>query len=204
MSSQEKFHVPQRVAHWVNLISVLLLILTGFYIYYPFAGGMMGAARYFHYIAAFVLMLNACWRVYYAFFGKHKDYFEFKPELGKILPMVKYYCFMGDPVVTKGRYNPLQKLAYLTIPFLMMYQASTGIALAMPDRVDGFVQAVGGLANVRALHYLGTWIFICFVLIHVYMVLIERPYHILAMFFGKEAGKERTLVKQAGSNVQHE
>ncbi|HHY60323.1 MAG TPA: Ni/Fe-hydrogenase, b-type cytochrome subunit [Clostridia bacterium] len=202
MSSQEQFHFPQKLAHFINLLAIFLLIITGFYIYYPFAAGMMGAARYLHYIGAFVLVLNLIWRVYYAFFGKYRDYYEYKPEPGKILQVVKYYCFVGDAPAYRGRYNALQKLAYFTIPFLIIYQACTGAALAMPDRVAGFVQALGGLANVRALHYFGTWLFICFVLIHLYMVLTEKPYQIKVMFFGRDAQQTDTAVKQAGSHVQ--
>ncbi|HHW08320.1 MAG TPA: Ni/Fe-hydrogenase, b-type cytochrome subunit [Clostridia bacterium] len=202
MSSQEQFHWPQRLAHLINLIAIVLLIFTGFYIYYPFAAGLMGAARYFHYIAAFVLILNMVWRVYYAFFGKYRDYYEYKPELGKILRVVKYYCFMGEAPAARGRYNALQKLAYLSIPFLVMYQACTGMALAMPDRLAGFIEALGGMANVRALHYFGTWLFICFVLIHLYMVFSEKPYQVMVMFLGKEPGQQKPLMKQAGSHVQ--
>jgi Ni/Fe-hydrogenase 1 B-type cytochrome subunit len=203
MSDPGKFYFPQRVAHLVNLIAIILLAVTGFYIYYPFAERMMGAARYLHYVLGFVLVLNLFWRVYYAFFGKHKDYYEFKPEFGKILPVVKYYLFMGNPVVTRGKYNPLQKLTYLGIPFLIIAQACTGIALANPDLAPGFVTALGGLANVRALHYLGTWVFICVTLLHVYAVLFEKPQHLPAMFFGKQTGSQTRPVGQVDSNVQH-
>lgn len=202
MSSQEQFHLPQKLAHLINLMAIFLLIITGFYIYYPFAGGLMGTARYLHYLGAFVLVLNLVWRVYYAFFGQHRDYYEYKPELGKVLQVVKYYCFMAGAPLYRGRYNALQKLAYLAIPFLILYQACTGMALAMPDRLAGFVRALGGLANVRALHYFGTWLFISFVLIHLYMVFTEKPYQIKVMFFGKETHQTKPAVKRAGSHVQ--
>lgn len=203
MSVQGKHYLPQRIAHLINLIGMSLLTLTGFYISYPFAKGMMGVARYLHYVFAFIVILNVAWRVYYAFLGKHKDYFEFKLELGKILPVFKYYFFVGDQVVSKGKYNPLQKLVYLSIPILILCQGSTGFALANPEgTLDWFVKALGGLANVRALHYLGTWVFICFTLLHVYVILLESPKQLGAMFLGKETDKQVPLVNPAGLNVR--
>ncbi|NLC76555.1 MAG: Ni/Fe-hydrogenase, b-type cytochrome subunit [Clostridia bacterium] len=204
MSGQDKIYLPQRVAHLINLVAIVLLVFTGFYIYYPFAERIMGTARYLHYVAGFALIINLFWRIYYAFLGKHRDYFEFKPEIGKILPVVKYYCFMGKPVITEGKYNPLQKLTYLGIPFLIICQGCTGIALAYPDQTAGFIHALGGLANVRSIHYLFTWVFICVTLLHVYAVFTEKPQQVLAMFFGKETDSQTATVKQTGSHVRQQ
>jgi Ni/Fe-hydrogenase 1 B-type cytochrome subunit len=203
MSDYGKHYLPQRIAHLVNLIAMVLLIVSGFYIYRPFAESIMGTMRYIHYVAGFILALNVVWRFYYSFLGKHKDYFEFKPELGKILSVVKYYLFMGNKVDIKGKYNPLQKLVYFSIPFLIIYQGITGLALAYPDgALAGFIFAAGGLANVRALHYLGTWVFISITLLHVYAMLFEAPQQFWAMFFGKEIDNQPPSVNQVGLNAR--
>jgi Ni/Fe-hydrogenase 1 B-type cytochrome subunit len=204
MSSYGKHYLPQRIAHLVNLMAMILLIISGFYIYRPFVDGIMGIMRFIHFVAGAILMLNIIWRVYYSFCGKYKDYSEFKPEPGKILPVVKYYLLMGNKVATKGKYNPLQKLAYLIIPFLIIYQGVTGLALAYPDgMLAGFIHGLGGLANVRALHYLGIWVFICITLTHVYAMLFEAPQQFWAMFFGKEiASQPPPIITQADLNVR--
>lgn len=192
MSDQGKHYFPQMVAHWANLVSITFLVITGLYIHYPFTAGVMGPMRIVHFLAAFLFTANIVYRLYYAFFGRHKDYFEFKPELNKLLSVAKYYAFLGPEQHSEGKYNALQKLTYIIIPLLIIFQAVTGFAMAWPEgMLAGFVKVTGGLANLRAIHYLGTWVFISFTLIHAYMVFFEAPQQFWAMFFGKEIKKQK-------------
>ena len=47
-----------RFTHWVNLICMLLLILSGIEIHYPVVPGLMGMARGVHMFCAFVILIN--------------------------------------------------------------------------------------------------------------------------------------------------
>ena len=204
MSDHGKHYLPQMLVHWVNLISMVVLVITGFYIHFPFTEGIMGGIRYVHYLAAFVFTFNIIFRLYYAFLGEHKDYFEFKPELKKLLGVAKYYAFIGPEQPKTGKYNALQKLAYIAVPFLILYQVVTGFAMAWPaGMMAGFIKLSGGLANLRAIHYLMTWVFISFTLIHVYLVFFEAPKQFWAMFFGKDLDVEKPVATKTGTyNVQ--
>ena len=48
------------VTHWINLVSMILLILTGFIIHYPFIAGIMGICRGVHLFCGFVLFFKSC------------------------------------------------------------------------------------------------------------------------------------------------
>ena len=56
-----------RVTHWVNLICMALLILTGFLIHFPFWGAVMGVARGLHVFCGMVLLVNCVVRIVMAF-----------------------------------------------------------------------------------------------------------------------------------------
>lgn len=188
-------HLPQRVAHAVNLIAMVVLALTGFIIHRPSATAVMGTVRYVHYIAAFVLLINLCLRIYYAFLGRHRDYWEFSPYWRGLFAQIKYYLFISKKEVKKGLYNPLQQIAYLVVILMIICQAITGFALGWPQGAMSFLVNWLGLAEIRAIHYLFTWFFITFLVIHLYLVLTESPHALKEMFIGenKNHRSSRTL-----------
>ena len=51
------------VTHWINLIAMILLIVTGFCIHFPFWPMFMGIARGVHVFFGFVIFLNCVFRV---------------------------------------------------------------------------------------------------------------------------------------------
>ena len=67
---REAHPLPFRITHWVNLISMILLIVTGFCIHFPFWPEFMGIARGVHIFLGFVIAINAVVRVILAFFVK--------------------------------------------------------------------------------------------------------------------------------------
>jgi len=177
---------PQRVAHAVNLLAIIALAGSGFYIHRPSAPGLMGEVRYLHYVAAFILLTNLAVRIYYAFFGRFRDFSEFKPNWRDLPKQLKYYFFLSKQEVKNGLYNPLQRLAYLAVVILIVLQGLTGFALAWPNGVMSFLVNLLGLAEIRAVHYLFTWLFIAFVIVHVYLVFSEAPHALAEMFWGKQ------------------
>lgn len=62
--------MPFVITHWINLVAMILLIITGFSIHFPFWGGFMGIARGVHVFLGFVLFINCIVRVIMAFFVK--------------------------------------------------------------------------------------------------------------------------------------
>ncbi|CAA7600180.1 Cytochrome b561, bacterial/Ni-hydrogenase [Acididesulfobacillus acetoxydans] len=196
----ETHHLPQRVAHAVNLTAMVVLAATGFYLHRPAAYGQMGTIRYVHYVAAFVLLANLALRIYYAFLGRYRDYWEFKPNVRSLPQQVKYYLFLSNKDAKQGLYNPLQRLAYLAVILMIILQALTGFAMGWPQGTMSFLVGWLGLAEIRSIHYLFTWLFITFLVIHLYLVFTESPQAFWEMFTGRQRKESRSV----GKNMAHE
>lgn len=195
-------HWPQRTAHLVNLSLMLVLTGSGFYIHRPTIPGLMGSARYIHYVAAFGLLVNLAWRIYYAFLGQYRDAREFKPQLRALPAQFRYYLFLSKHEVKEGQYNPLQRLAYLAVVLFIILQGVTGYAIGWPQgNMAPLVNALG-LAEIRSIHYLTTWLLISFLILHLYLVLTETPHALAEMFLGRRrASLEHSVDRQVASEL---
>jgi len=191
------------IQHWVNLISMVVLAFSGFYIHYPFFAGSMGVARQLHFIAMFVLIVNLTLRIVLALVIKTtqtpdgrdvdldiKNWLPQKANRHQFLETIKYYLFLRKEAVIQGKYNPMQKMAYVAIVPLVYIQAYTGFALYGPTMNAPFftagVDAVGGLMAMRIIHYFIMWVFIIFTMIHVYLANIYGFAPSKMMFLWKE------------------
>ncbi|KLU66490.1 quinone-reactive Ni/Fe-hydrogenase B-type cytochrome subunit [Desulfosporosinus acididurans] len=179
--------LAQRISHWINLINFIVLIFTGWFIHSPHPGMPMNLIRNLHFLFMYFLLINGVVRFYISFFGKNKDYDSIllnMQDVKNIWPQTKYYLFLGKHPET-GKYNPLQKIAYIALPILAVIQAFTGFILYKPVQLAGVADLVGGLTAVRGLHYLIMWLFIAIIAIHVYLVFTAAYEQFLFMFFGK-------------------
>jgi Ni/Fe-hydrogenase 1 B-type cytochrome subunit len=70
--------VPLRIGHWVAALSIIVLMVTGWYIGRPFfsmgdpvtySPFFMGWMRFIHFVAAALLVAVSIWRVYVLLFG---------------------------------------------------------------------------------------------------------------------------------------
>ena len=55
---REDHPMPFVLTHWINLLAMFFLALSGFYIHYPIVPGLMGLARGTHFFWMFVLLIN--------------------------------------------------------------------------------------------------------------------------------------------------
>lgn len=192
--------------HWVHLLSMGLLFISGWYIHSPFIEGGMAMMRYIHFISMYVVILMLVARVYWAFFGEPRDFHNFailqKENRGKFVSTFMYYTFIRKEHPGTGKYNPMQKMTYLTWPFLIILQALTGFALYTgdifgmpflyaPTTMGWLINLCGGLANVRIVHYLIMWLFILTVGVHIYLALAEDIKEFVPMFLGIGAKEKR-------------
>ncbi|UWG97989.1 Ni/Fe-hydrogenase, b-type cytochrome subunit [Dehalobacter sp. DCM] len=184
----------QRISHWINLICFIVFIPTGFIIHSPFQGADMALVRGLHFFFMYVFLANGIVRVYYAVFGKHKDYKDIllnKQDLKTFIPQLKYYLFISKKHPKTGKYNPLQKCAYLALPVLGVLQAITGFILYLPMKFAGAAMLLGGMGAVRGIHYIITWLFILIIIAHLYLVFTEAAEQFMVMFFGKTSKKSK-------------
>jgi thiosulfate reductase cytochrome b subunit len=92
-----------------------------------------------------------------------------------VVEHLRFHHPVGDEAL---RYNPLQKLAYLGVIFVLAPLAVlTG--LSMSPQLDGalgwWLALVGGRQSARTIHFIVMALFVAFVVIHVLMVVYAGP-----------------------------
>ncbi|NTU89483.1 MAG: cytochrome B [Actinobacteria bacterium] len=202
---RESHPLPFVITHWTNLISMIVLILSGFYIHFPAFSNFMGIARGAHMFFAFLIIINCIVRVILAFVLEsaptggtrkvEKDYKAWLPQKQnrhQLIPWIKYYLFIKKEHPLGGKYGNPQKLSYLLIPILILFMGYTGFCLWEPTSTIGFFAAgtelMGGLMAMRIIHYFMMWVFICFTMIHAYLANIEGFAPSKMIFAWKEHG----------------
>lgn len=185
---QYEWSLTFRIGHWVIVLAVALLTFTGFYINWPFLEGgvpgridLMAWMRFVHFVAAYVLVLALVVRIYLAFastFAANWREFGLWRNLRNAPEILAYYLFLKDSHKEYGRYNPLQALTYLLWLLLIIFMFLTGFALyrgtvfgllPAPDSFQWVNRLLGGESYTRIWHYLGMWVFLIMVAVHVYM-----------------------------------
>ncbi len=200
---RESHPFPFMISHWIHLLCMVVLVFTGFYIHAPFGDFSMATMRSLHFAAMWLVLVNLVIRVVLAFTWRTSslkgtrdvvpDYRNFSPQSenrGQFIETIKYYLFIRKTHPATGKYNPMQKLAYLAMAALLVAQGYSGFAIYGPmDQVPVLAAGtalVGGLQNMRTIHYLIMWVFILITMIHVYLSVAEDIDALPLMFYGKE------------------
>ncbi len=193
--TQETLYVwdmPLRISHWLNVLSILALSVTGYYIASPFITThgvatnqfLMGAIRFVHFVFAFVFTATVLFRIYWAFAGNHwARWRQFIPtsraRLRALAHMLRYYTFFRSRPPEVIGHNPLAGATYVGLYCLFLLQIVTGFALyALPLHSGFFPWAFGwititfGEQYVRLAHDLTMWLIIAFTIHHVYSAIL--------------------------------
>jgi len=176
--------------HWLNMVSILLLLLTGYYIHAPQSFRLfdsMDTARMIHFTMAYVLSFGLLGRIYYAIVAKDAKNVVFNglPDLRNLPSMMKYYLFMADSHPDYGKYNPGQKMMYTGWVFMALVMIVTGFILYKPGLFAAAGGVLGGMLTVRLIHYIFTWLWVLTILVHVYLDLSEGVPVLMSMVTGK-------------------
>ena len=159
MAKQRVYHwtAAIRMHHFVNLVAMVVLVFTGFYIHSPFmAGGeeTMAWMRWSHLIAAYLLLFGLVARIYLMFNSREAaDWKELLPLPGNLanLPdIAMYYLFIKNTHKHYERYNPLQALAYVFMGVMIFVMAMTGFALHTGWLHNSFAWVNALLGGLRA------------------------------------------------------
>lgn len=207
------------LSHWINLLAMFFLALSGFYIHFPFVAGLMGLARGTHFFWMFVLLVNLIVRVVLMFVVKDAimpdtrevdyDYKNWLPQAAnrhQLVPWVKYYLFLKKEHPISAKYGVLQKIAYIATPFMILAAAYTGFCLWAPTAQWPIFRAgtlwiasmfnLGGGGDpigVRIVHYCIMWVILIFTAAHVYLANIYNFEPSKMIFAWKESihGEEK-------------
>lgn len=181
---------PIRIYHWVNVVLIVILVATGLFIGKPifthsgeaYAVFTLGRVRLWHSMAAWLFIANFIYRLYWAFAGN--EHAKFKPwRKGFVadgIESVKYYLFLKKEHTLHMGHNVVAQLTYFTVMWIgSLFMILSGLALQGEIFPGGLQQWIagwmiplfgGGSYALRTWHHLTTWVFIAFVLVHLYLV----------------------------------
>lgn len=199
MAVREEHPVPAMIMHWLHLVSIVVLTISGLYIHQPFLPGLMSLMRGTHIFFMWLLIIVLVARIIWAFAGRSsahgmrdavpdRRHFGWQREnRGTLWPTIAYYLFLRRNPPAGGKFNPLQKTTYVLWILLIALQALTGFMLwdATAELFLPLTYSLGGPYYVRMIHYLIMWLFIITTLIHVYLSAMHREAFAL-MLWGRE------------------
>jgi Ni/Fe-hydrogenase 1 B-type cytochrome subunit len=178
---------PVRITHWVNVLGIVVLSVTGFYIGHPFytatdtAQYIMGWNRFIHFVFAYLFAVSVVARLTWAFFGNHHcSWAAFLPWLTRkgrenAWQMFRYYTFTGRKISYEVGHNALAATAYSGVMVLFLFQIVTGFSLYGQFNPGGLWASLLGpvvslvdLQVLRLIHHLIMWLLIGFAIHHVY------------------------------------
>lgn len=174
-----------RLFHWMFALSIVFLVVTGFYINNPWTNTMiegttnfpMAMMRYIHFISAYVLSAAVLIRFFLYFFGNAQE------RVWDILPITKrnlnnlkmtllQYSYISNKHDERLGHNILAGLAYLLTFIAALLMIFSGFFLLFPE-TDFWAKwgliLFGSQQFARFLHHLVMWWFMIFAVIHVYL-----------------------------------
>jgi thiosulfate reductase cytochrome b subunit len=170
-----------RIWHWLQAGSILMLLFTGLVIHKPHFFGMFSFAYVVqvHNVLGFILLINAALALFYTLAsGTIKRFFP-DPEsfFARTFEQAMFYTrgiFAGEehPMQkTPGnRLNPLQQATYLAIiNILLPAQVITGFLMWGMQYWPQLATALGGLPVLAPLHTFLAWAFATFIVMHIYL-----------------------------------
>lgn len=189
----------ERLWHWLMALCIIVLMITGLVIHF---GGddvdsLVGAIRV-HNVFAVLMVINAGLSLFYHLASN--AFRQFVPPRGNLVVEVKaqarYYLrgiFLGQPHPTPKtehrKMNALQQITYLALlNILFPLQVITGILIWGVSRWPELATSLGGLSVVAPVHAFGSWLFIAFFVLHLYLVTTGHTVlsNVMAMIEGWE------------------
>jgi thiosulfate reductase cytochrome b subunit len=200
------YTLHERIWHWLQAGVMTFLILTGLAIHYPDRLGILGSMAHairWHVWLGAAMILNAFLGAFYHLTAE--KYHHFLPKMddftGAAVRQARFYLygiFKGErhPLETDPRrkLNPLQKITYLALlNILLPYQIVTGVLMWGADRWPQLFDRVGGLWLLGPAHTLGAYLFMAFLIGHIYLATTgPTPFSLLrAITAGRESNESR-------------
>ncbi len=190
MATYKKKHcwsILFRLFHWMFALSIVTLVVTGFYIHGPWTNTMiegsqgfpMANMRFIHFIAGYVFAAAICIRLFLYIFGNAQE------RIWDILPVtprniknlgrtILYYGYVSKDHDERLGHNVLAGITYLITFIVALFMILSGFYMLFPEVSfwQSWGVAVFGSQQVgRSIHHLLMWWFMIFALVHVYMAI---------------------------------
>ena len=185
-----------RVTHWVNALTMVVLIGSGWQIYnasplFPLVfptgitlGGWLAGALLWHFAAMWLLAVNG---LIYAVLGIvtgrfRRKFIPIRP--GEVLADARA-AFTGKLSYDDlSVYNAVQRLFYVGVIVAGIVVVLSGIAIWKPVQLQQLTAAFGGYDTARYVHFFAMAAIVGFLVVHVIMSVIV-PSSLRAMITGR-------------------
>jgi thiosulfate reductase cytochrome b subunit len=185
-----------RLTHWLNALAVPVLIASGWRIYnaspifdfrFPNGitlGGWLGGALLWHFAAMWLLVANGV-----LYLGLNLATGRLRARFFPLAPRMIVQDFTlalhgrlkHDDA---GRYNAVQKAAYLGVMVLVALEVLSGLAVWKSVQFPLLRELMGGFDNARVVHFFGMAGLSLFLAVHLAMVALV-PRTLRAMILGR-------------------
>jgi Ni/Fe-hydrogenase 1 B-type cytochrome subunit len=183
------WELPVRIIHWTIVVSLIVLSVTGYYLYDPFFNGSgqpghpgftLGEMRFIHEVTAFVFIAAVLGRIYWAFVGNRYAHWRAllpitKAQRRDLRQTLRFYLFLRRNPPHGNGHNPLAGLSYVGLYIGFIITILTGLGLfAWVIRTPpwttlfGWTWSVMSVPALRLVHFLLMFIFWAFAIHHVY------------------------------------
>jgi thiosulfate reductase cytochrome b subunit len=188
--------LPVRTMHWINALSILIMIGSGWKIYndevlfgwlhFPewiTIGGEAQGALQWHFFAMWIMMINGLFYLGYGFATG-----RFRRKLLPISPR-EVASNVRDALRLRlahddiTRYNAVQRLLYAGIILVIIVQVLSGLAVWKPVQFSELATLFVSFQGSRLVHFIGMAAIVGFLLVHVTLALLV-PKTIGAMITG--------------------
>jgi len=212
------YEAPVRLWHWLTVICMAVLAVTGYFIGAPppAIGGeavnsfLVGWIRTIHYSVAFIFLVLFIVRVYWAVVGNKHGRMIFMPPLWSpalwrgLVDDIRDYLFIGVRENRWVGHNPLALLAmtfmfvfgtiFLIVTGLGLYAQAYGWGSTWMNLFGWVTVLFGTPQAVRTAHHLAMWYVLLFSMVHMYMAMrqdvVSRATIVSTMFNGIRMWKD--------------
>ena len=154
----------------------------------------LAMARRWHFFFAWVFVINGIAYLAYSIVSRHLAC-DLAPSAGDWRSVgssiVDHLRFKHPTGEAAKRYNVLQKLAYLSVIFILLpLMILMGFAMSptLNSLLPGWVDFFGGRQSARTIHFIVAWLVVAFVLVHVFEVMVSGFWnHLRSMITGRYA-----------------
>ncbi len=199
-----------RLYHWAFALSIVFLVVTGFYINTPWTNTMIeGSAswpmawmRYIHFVAGYVFTAAVLVRLFLYIFGNPQERIldalpVTKRNINSFFNTILNYSYISDDHYDRLGHNPLAGLTYVITIIVAIFQLISGFYMLFPEIMiwEGYgIMLFGSQQAARFIHHLSMWWFMIFAFIHIYLVIwndIREPEGLISSIFTGEKFKHK-------------
>ncbi len=181
---QKCWSILLRLYHWAFALSIVFLVVTGFYINSPWTNTLIeGSAsfpmawmRYIHFVAGYVFTAAVLARIFLYIFGNAQERItDALPvtgrNIGNLVKTFLLYSYVSDEHDARLGHNVLAGMTYLITIIVAIFQLISGFYMLFPEAAlwQGWgVTIFGSQQEARFIHHLLMWWFLFFVVVHLY------------------------------------